>query len=219
MIKIHYINTHVGRYKCSHYKYRKNSFQETGDLIEVRFVHGNNHEKRFKIEGFLHYDGPYSVESLELNTIEKKQWLLGILHDELKSFIANKENAADYRLSYIHQFGEKSLLPQPQRTAVVLTLNNYSKVHVVHPFTDMRNSIDFTRGKGWFEQEFAKDSISDFDLRVHLPILWNETLQMWNIYRQGDICRVRFVYSPDLEWYNNHLEGFIEHIKNFPLWH
>ena len=199
--------------------YRKDKQPQVADLFEIRFVDENNHEKLFKIEGFLHYDGPYRVESPELNTMEKKQWLLGVLYDELQSFVASKENAADYRLSYLHKFGDKSLLPQPQRTAVVLTLNNYSKVHVVHPFTDMRNSIDFTRGKGWFEQEFVKDGIFDFDLRVHIPILWNETLQMWNIYRQGDICRVRFVYSPDLEWYNNHLEGFVEHIKNFPLWH
>lgn len=219
MIKIHYINTHIGTYKCAHYKYRRKGFQKAGDLLEVRFVHGNNHEKLFKIDGFLHYDGPYKVDSPELNTMEKKQWLLGVLYDELQSHVASKENAADYRLSYLNKFGDKSLLPQPQRSAVVLTLNNFSKVHIVHQFTDVRNSIDFTREKEWFEQQLTNDGISDFDLRIHIPILWNETLQMWNVYRQGDMCRVRFVYSPDLEWYNNHLEGFVEHFKDFPLWH
>lgn len=218
MIKYHFINTHIGTYKCAHYKYMRKGRQKAGDLFEVRFVHGNNHEKRFKMDGFLHYNGPHRVDSLELDTMEKKQWLLSILHDELANFVAGKENAMDYKLSYLYQFGEKTVLPEPPHSAVVLTLNNFSKVHIVHPFTDVRNAIDFTRGKEWLEQQLAENDIFDFDLRIHLPLLWNETLQMWNVYRQGDICRVRFVYSKDLEWYNNHMEGFLEYIKQFPLW-
>lgn len=235
MISLRFIDP----YTC---KCKKTKSPKAGDLLEVRFVHANNREKRFKLDGFLHYDGPYKVDSPELNIMEKKQWLLGILHDELARFVASKENAADYRLSYLYQFGEETLLPESPREAVVLTLDNFSKVHIVHPFTDMRNSIDFTLAPNYYDNLLKKAGLSnshddnnygqcsfdeqeknevtfDFDLRIHLPILWNETLQMWNVYRHGDICRVRFVYSKDLEWYNNHLEGFVEHIKNFPLWH
>lgn len=203
MIKINYIDP-----KTLHY--RKNGKQQVGDLFELRFVHRNNHEKRFKLDGFLHGDNPNRVETPELELEEKSHWLLGILHNELAEFVVNRENAEEYLLQYLFQ-EENARYSQKRRLAVALTLGEHTKVHVVYLYMDKSLSSVGHVDIRWMTPE--KRDIADYDLRIHLPFLWNETLQMWNVYRHGDICRVRFVYSPDTNWYDEHMDFFVKRAK------
>lgn len=209
MIKIKYIDPKTLRY-------RKDGKQQVGDLFELRFVHKNNHEKRFKLDGFLHCDCPSRVEMPELEPMEKSHWLLGIIHDELAEFVEGKENTKDYLLQYFFQ-GESPLFPQKRRLAVALTLGGRTKVHVVYLYMDKSSSSMGHVDIRWMTPE--KKNITNYELRIHLPFLWNETLQMWNVYRQGDTCRIRFVYTPDTRWYDEHMDFFTKQFKSHLLSH
>lgn len=209
MIKIKYIDPKTLRY-------RKDGKQQDGDLFELQFVHKNNHEKRFILDGFLHCDCHSRVETPELEPMEKSHWLLSIIHDELAEFVASKENTGDYLLQYLFK-SESALFPQKRRVAVALTLGERTKVHVVYLYMDKKTSSLGHVDIRWMTPE--KKDIIDYDLRIHLPFLWNETLQMWNVYRQGDTCLVRFVYTPDINWYDEHMDFFTKYAKNHLLWH
>ena len=152
-------------------------------LVELRFVH-NGKEMLYKLPEYADEhdfmsDGPGTA----LDTIETHNWLYRILFDEV-----SHAYRAVQKDDPMIQDEWKMLNLRPFRTSVYCGQSNIPAEN--------------------FQETMDQFGIKPSQYRMYIPIIWNETLQQPNTLRHGDICRVRFVHTDDLLWYQTHLINF-----------
>ena len=167
-------------------------------VVELRFMHYDK-EMLYKLPEYAdEHDFMSAGPGTPLTDVELYMWIHKILSDEVSHALRIAKQSNQKVDPFIKE--EWGILSaRPHRYSMYQGSSNI-------PVDKMSELIE---NMGIEPQEY----------RMYIPIIWNETLQQFDVLRHGDICRIRFVYSPDLEWYNNHLEGFVEHFKDFPLWH
>lgn len=176
MIKYHFIET-------STMEYHDQDVPSNLDLIEACFLYSNRREKHFTIKGFLHGEGG-SIVDPELTTEEKTRWLLDLLFDEFQKVRAEDKESKEFEIYFLND--------EDKPLGILVIRDGQYKVHVVYPYTDLTEDP-----MTYWEQceEMASQRANPRHvLRFHMPVLWNETLKKFNVYRHGDKCRVRFIY-------------------------
>lgn len=154
-------------------------------LVEFRFMHSDQ-EMLYQLPEFAdQHDFLSPGPETPLNDVEEYMWIHKILFNEISHDI--------------------QVARQSKHLVEPLTKDNW-KIIRNHHFSWYKGNSNIPVSK--MQEVIEEMDIKPHKYRMYLTIIWNETVQQFNVLRHGDTCRIRFVYTHNLEWYQNHLAEF-----------
>lgn len=156
-------------------------------LVELRFMH-DGQEMLYKLPEYAdEHDFTSAGPGTALDSVEEYMWIHKILFDEVSNAMRSAKQSKQ-KVDPLIKEEWAVITARPHRYSMYQGKSNIPGEKLVELIENM--------------------GIEPHEYRMYLPIIWNETLQQFDTLRHGDICRVRFVYTDDLLWYQTHLANF-----------